>query len=242
MTTDPHNDPVTPLADPPAEPGSGDASGTLDETDRRSGAHGRVKKKSLSTLLAEIGADTERESVAVTDLIRLLGGRGRAALILIFAFPNVLPAPPGVSGILGLPLLYLSFQMMMGRVPWLPKFIGERGMPRDRFAQLVERLGPWLARAERLLRPRLSWLVGRGAERVLGALCLVLAAVLALPIPFGNMLPALAICIMALGVLERDGLWVAMGALVGIGSLVIVAGVVYALAKSALFLMLNAFG
>ena len=125
--------------------------------------------------------------------------------MLLFALPNVLPAPPGLSGVLGLPLLYLSVQMMLGRVPWLPGFIGDRAMPRDRFAQLVERLGPLLARAERLLRPRWSILVSHGAERVLGALCLVLAAVLALPIPFGNMLPAFAICLIALGILERDG-------------------------------------
>ena len=153
----------------------------------------------------------------------------------------MLPAPPGLSGVLGLPLLYLSVQMMLGRVPWLPSFIGDRSMPRDRFAQLVERLGPWLARAERLLRPRWSLLVSHRAERVLGALCLILAAVLALPIPFGNMLPALAICLLALGILERDGVWVAAGMVVGVASIFLVAGVVYALAKSAIFILLNAF-
>jgi hypothetical protein len=161
--------------------------------------------------------------------------------MLLFALPNVLPAPPGLSGVLGLPLLYLSVQLMLGRVPWLPGFIGDRAMPRDRFAQLVERLGPWLARAERLLRPRWSLLVSHGAERVLGAICLVLAAVLALPIPFGNMLPAFAICLIALGILERDGVWVAVGTAVGFGALLLVAGVVYALVKSAIFILVNAF-
>jgi hypothetical protein len=98
-----------------------------------------------------------------------------------------------------------------------------------------------LARAERLLRPRWSLLVSPAAERLLGALCLILAAVLALPIPFGNMLPAFAICLIALGILERDGVWVAAGTVVGLGSLLLVAGVVYALAKSAIFILFNAF-
>ncbi len=235
------DEPASPVAEAPASGLSADENGGLDDDDRRSDASGRTKKKSLSTILAEIGDDTARDHIAVSDLIYLLGSRGRAALILIFAFPNVLPAPPGLSGALGLPLLYLSFQMMMGRLPWLPKFIGERSMPRERFAQLVARLGPWLARAERLLRPRWSFLVGPGAEKGLGALCLVLAAVLALPIPFGNMLPALAICLIALGVLERDGVWVVAGSVVGLASLVLVAGIVYALVKSAVFLLLNAF-
>ena len=218
---------------------SEDDSGS--DGDRRRSASGHTPKKPLSDVLADIGRDPEMSQIAVSDLISLLGGRGRAALILIFAFPNVLPAPPGLSGVLGLPLLYLSFQMMMGRLPWLPRFIGERSLSRERFAQLVENLGPWLARAERLLRPRLPFLVNPVAERILGVLCLVLAAVLSLPIPFGNMLPAFAICLIALGMLERDGVWVVIGTLVGLGALTIVAGIVYTLIKSGLFLLMNAF-
>jgi hypothetical protein len=202
----------------------------------------RPPRRRLSEILTEIAADPTLESVALTDLIARLGGRGRAALILIFAFPNVLPAPPGVSGILGLPLLYLSFQMMMARQPWLPRLIGARSLPRDRFAQLVDGLTPILGRIEHLLRPRWPVLVSHGAERVLGALCLILAIVLSLPIPLGNILPAFAICLIALGVLERDGVWVAAGVVAGAGALAVVAGVVYALAKSAIFLVMNAFG
>jgi hypothetical protein len=56
------------------------------------------------------------------------------------------------------------------------------------------------------------------------------------------MLPALAITLIALGVLERDGLWVLIGTVTGFVSLFVVAGVVYALVKSAIFLLVNAFG
>lgn len=199
------------------------------------------RRKPLSQILSEIAADPARDFVAISDLIAFLGGRGRAALILLFAFPNVLPAPPGMSGLLGLPLLYLSFQMMLGRLPWLPQVIGGRGMSRERFSQLVDRLAPLLARAERLLRPRWSFLVSHSAERVLGAVCLVLATVLALPIPLGNMLPAFAICLIALGVLERDGVWVVAGTVTGIIAFTIVAGIVYAIVRSTLFLLFNAF-
>lgn len=241
MTPDPSRDtgPPEPPSQDPSPAGGGDAG---DASDRRSGPRSRARSKTLSQVLSAIASDTSRDFIAINDLITLLGGRGRAGLILLFALPNVLPAPPGMSGVLGLPLLYLSVQMMLGRMPWLPRFIGHRSVPRDRFAMLVETLGPWLARAERLLRPRWPWLVNHGAERVIGAFCLVLAAVLALPIPLGNMLPAFAICLLALGVLERDGLWVLIGTLTGLVSLFIVAGVVYALVKSTIFLMLNAFG
>lgn len=213
-----------------------------DGSDRRSGAQARAPSKTLSQILRVIAVDPARDAIAINDLIGLLGGRGRAGLILLFALPNVLPAPPGISGVLGLPLVYLSFQMMLGQVPWLPRFIGQRSIPRDRFARLVDTAAPWLARAERLLRPRWSWLVNHRAERVIGAFCLVLAAVLALPIPFGNMLPAFAITLIALGVLERDGLWVLIGTSSGLGSLFVAGGVAYALVRSAIFLLLNAFG
>lgn len=218
-----------------------DASSSPEGGGRR-GESRRERKKPLSEVLTTIAGDAARDYIAVGDLLKLLGGRGRAALILLFALPNVLPTPPGTSGILGLPLLYLSFQMMLGRVPWLPRFIGERSMSRYSFGQLVERISPVLSRAERMLKPRWSAFVGYGAERVLGAVCLVLAAVLVLPIPLGNMLPAFAICLIALGVLERDGVWILTGVVTGIASLILVAGVVYALMKSAAFVLMNAFG
>lgn len=205
------------------------------------GGQEQVRKRTLSQILMEIGQDSSRQAVTLNDLISLLGGRGRAGLILFFAFPNVLPGPPGLSTVLGLPLFYLSLQMMLGRLPWLPRFVGERSLSRSRFAQLVGRLAPWLARAERLLRPRWPVVVSHRAEYVLGAVCLVLASVLILPIPLGNLPPALAICLIALGILERDGIWVVLGVLVGLASLVLAGGVVYALVKSAIFIVLNAF-
>jgi hypothetical protein len=97
------------------------------------------------------------------------------------------------------------------------------------------------ANLERLLKPRLLFITSATGERIIGGLCLVLAIVLAMPIPLGNMLPAFAISLMALGVLERDGIWVVIGALMGALSMVIVSGVVWALAKAAIFLVVNAF-
>jgi hypothetical protein len=223
----------------PSPAGEGDST---EGSDRRSSAPPRAHGQTLSQILSAIAADPARDAIAINDLITLLGGRGRAGLILLFALPNVQPAPPGMSGVLGLPLLYLSSQMMLGRVPWLPRFIAHRSVPRDRFALLVDTAAPWLARAEQLLQPRWSWLVNHRAEYTIGAFCLMLAAVLALPIPLGNMLPALAISLIALGVMERDGLWVMIGTVTGLVSLFIVAGVVYALIKSTIFVLLNAFG
>jgi hypothetical protein len=201
----------------------------------------RKPRKRLSQILDEISTDETRSRISVADLLTVMSGRAIGALLLLFALPNALPAPPGMSAILGLPLVYLSAQMMLGRLPWLPPFIANRSMSREDFAATISRATPIIARAEKLLKPRLSLVVRHGAERVIGALCLVLAIVLLLPIPLGNMLPAFAICLLALGVLERDGVWVLAGVAVGAGSLFLVAGVVYALFKAAIYLLVNAF-
>lgn len=208
---------------------------------RRFGRRPRPQRKRLSELLEEIGSYETRPRISVSDLLVAMEGRATGALLLLFALPNVLPTPPGTSGILGLPLVYLSAQMMLGRLPWLPPFIANRSMSREDFVQTISRATPLLARAEKLLKPRLSIFVKDRAQNVIGAVCLLLAVVLMLPIPLGNMLPAIAISLISLGVLERDGAWVIGGFAAAAVSMFVVGGVVYAMARATVFLIVNAF-
>ncbi len=195
----------------------------------------------LSQILDAIADDDSRDRISVGDLLRAMEARAFGALLLVFAFPNMLPTPPGTSGILGLPLLFLSAQMMLGQSPWLPDFIARRSMTRDSFATLVSHAGPWLQRAERLLRARMLPFGHPAVQRVIGGLCLLLSMVLALPIPFANMAPAFALCIISLGVLERDGVWIMLGTLTAVAAIIFALGMAYAVVKSALFVFFNAF-
>lgn len=199
-----------------------------------------MKGRSLSEILTEIANDPSRERIAVADLLFLLRDRAIGALMLIFAIPNALPAIPGTSAVLGAPLVFLAAQLALGWRPWLPKVIANRSMPRKDFAVLMAKATPWLGRAEKLLRPRLTWLAYPPAEHVIGVICLILSVILVLPIPLGNMLPGLAICLFALGLLERDGVWVILGAITSIGAVVLVWGVIYAAIKSLIYLATKA--
>ncbi len=233
-------------AEPPLDAGSvglvaeGEAEATTRARSlRRLGSEPPPKK--LSEILQSVAQDSTAERISVGDLLRAMEGRAIAALLLVFAFPNILPTPPGLAGILGLPLIYLSSQLMLGRTPWLPPFISNRSITRETFVNLVTRAIPWLARAEKMLKQRLWLLVSPPAQRFLGAVCLMLSLVLVLPIPFGNMLPSIAICVLALGLLERDGFWVLAGLISAVIATGIVGSFAYALIKSAIFIVYNAF-
>lgn len=196
----------------------------------------------LSAILIAIASAEDKERISVGDLLEALKRRALGALMFIFAVPTALPMPPGVSAVLGAPLLFLTLQPMLGMQPWLPKLITERSLSRVDFHRVVRTVAPWLARAEGIMRPRLTFLAHRPFVYLLGFASFVMAFVLFLPIPLGNMLPSVAICIMALGLLERDGVWILLGLLVAVVSVVIVWGVFWAIIFGSLYVLSNWFG
>jgi hypothetical protein len=196
----------------------------------------------LSAVLLRLAESEERERITIGDLLQVLEHRAIGALMFIFAVPNAIPVPPGVSSVLGAPLIFLAFQLMTGRQPWLPRIITDRSLPRSDFQKVVDLASPWLAKAERLMRPRLTFLAQAPAKHVVGAICLLLAIILFLPIPLGNMLPAFTICVLALGILERDGVWISFGVVCAIVAVAIVWGVMLAMLWAALFIIGHLFG
>lgn len=184
----------------------------------------------LSATLMRIATKAGRDRIFIRDLLAELDHRALAAMLFIFAVPNTIPVPPGVSGVLGAPLIFLAAQLMLGLKPWLPKIISDRSFARTDFEKVLTKVGPWLQKAERLMRPRLGILAKPPAENLIGAVVLLLSIILFLPIPLGNMLPAIAICILALGLIERDGVWILIGTVTSAVSVVIVSGVVAAFA------------
>lgn len=159
------------------------------------------------------------ERVSLADVLGVLGERGFGLLLLLLTLPNAvpIPAPPGVSLILALPLMLVAAQMAMGfDHPRLPQRVMRLSMPQARLAELLRRAAPLLERLERHLRPRHGVLTGRRAEPGLGVLCLLLAVVMSLPIPMGNAPVAWSLIVIALGLLERDGLFTLAGIVAGV--------------------------
>jgi hypothetical protein len=189
----------------------------------------------LSNILRLLSDDAGRERISVRDLVDALGDRALAVLMFVFALPNVFPTPPGTSAVLGVPLVFLTAQLTLGRKLWLPDFICNRSLSFHDFQGLVRRVTPWLDRAESLLRPRARPLVNPPMEYAAGLICFILSVILTLPIPFGNILPAMAICLFALGILEKDGWWVIAGFVMAAVAVGVLLGAFFAVFETALF-------
>lgn len=188
-------------------------------------SHRRRRPRRLSLLFSQM-AETAEGRVSVAQIVDGLGDRSFAALLVFFGALNMIPMPPGVSAILGLPLLIVAAQLLAGgRRVWLPAFVGGKTLGADQFRAIVDRIVPRLLWLERVVRPRYWPFWRRRGDRVVGALALFFAIIVTLPIPLGNWLPACAITLLGLSLSERDGLLFGAGCAVGVLALVVIAAV-----------------
>jgi hypothetical protein len=181
----------------------------------------------LSASLREL-LRSRKARINIGEVIhRFEGHGGLGEVLFILTLPVLLPLPPGASMVLALPLLVVAPQIAAGRKRlWLPRWLADRTVERKGFARLIHRILKPLQRVEAMGRPRLSFMTGPLGARLVGVVATVIALVLVLPIPFANLLPALALGLSALGLTRRDGLMVLGGyTLFGAAVGVIVLGV-----------------
>jgi hypothetical protein len=183
----------------------------------------------LSAVLIDI-ADHDEPRISVAELTRKFGGRAIGALLFVFGLACLLPLPPGATTIFGFPLLLLAPQLVIGAsVPWLPEGVKRRTISTADLRSGLPRIIPWLQKVEAVSRPRLVVLFNPIGERIIGVVCTVLALVLILPIPLGNILPALAVSVLSFSLIQRDGIIALIGyaiALTSAGVLVLAAHII----------------
>ena len=162
----------------------------------------------LSDVLGEL---PHGRAVTVGETLEAVGPRAHGCALLVLALPDAVPLPiPSLSAVLAVPLVLLTMHLAaFGGDSGLPSRVGGVALPARLVGMLRERVAPILRRAERLSHPR--WEPLAGHERVLAVVCLYLAAILLLPIPFFNTPPALCLVLLALGMVQRDGVLVAAG-------------------------------
>jgi len=186
------------------------------ETARETIAAEPPRRLRLDELLRELGAhdggpppEVRRDGLTVGDLVDEAAEGGFGFLIgvlTLLAIPFV-----GLSTPFGLVIALLGGQLMVGRrKPWLPARARRRALAMtmlDRVLGILSRRTRWLARLSRrrwelVIQPRV---VG------LGVVVLALGLALPLPIPGSNLIFLVPLFMYSVGVLERDGLWIALG-------------------------------
>lgn len=191
-------------------------------------------------MLAQLLARHREETIVLSDILDFFGERAFGALMLVLALPMATPlsAIPGVSSVFGLPLVVVCAQLMLGYPrPLLPALLAKRTIRRETLVRAIERADPWLARIERAVHPRLPALTGAAAERALGAVCVVMAVLLALPIPGANQPPAVAVALFAVGLVERDGVFAILGWIAAVAAVVIVVVIYGTLIAAGMFML-----
>lgn len=152
-------------------------------------------------------------SVSVGEIVDALGPAAIGMVLIVLTLPALIPIPGPFGLLFGTILMIVSGQLMFGaRRLWLPAVIRQRSLPISGVARVAAMGVPLLARVEAWLKPRrLLPLTSRLARIALSVPLVILAFAIALPIPFGNVLPALSVIALALGIVVRDGVAIIVG-------------------------------
>ncbi|HEY8383027.1 MAG TPA: exopolysaccharide biosynthesis protein [Microvirga sp.] len=189
-----------------------------------------MSKARTSEILTSLAAQPG-ERLTVGEIIAVLRDRAFALLVVLLGLPNCLPMPPPIPLVCGLLLALVALQIIGGRsAPWLPQALLTRSIAHTDVDRAVNRAVPIFRRLERFSRPRMTVFDTGLALRLMGLLLLILALGLLFAPPFVGQIPlGIAVCLVGLGLVERDGLVVIGGLAIGSLGLTLSLGFVYAI-------------
>lgn len=166
----------------------------------------------LENVLERAIADSDgKEKVTIGELLDLFGDRSFGPLLSLLGLIVVLPpigAIPVLPAVVGVAILLLSVQIVFGAEHvWMPGFIENRSIERDKLLTADDKAHPWLARIDRLITERLTWATGPISTRLAGVMTTLLGLAL-VPlelVPFAVALAGWPITLFGLALMARDG-------------------------------------
>lgn len=198
-------------------------------------------RSSLSHDFSALLEKANGNPMTIGAILDMLAIRGHALLLVFFSFPLCLPVGiPILTTLLGPLLAFISFFLIFGRRPWLPKRLRNRSIPYESLERLVNRLMPLAMKVEKHLHYRLLFLTEEGPVIRLHAvyMCLLsLVVSIPLPILFLNLVAALPILLLSLGMLKRDGFFVILAYVAVIPCFIMYGGLVVAGVESVQHMM-----
>lgn len=165
----------------------------------------------LDSLLEEACSEPGNDQIAVRDLLDAVGRRTYGPILLLLGFIAISPLTiiPGATWLVALVILVVAVQIIFGRkYPWIPRKALDFEFQRDHLERGVEVAAPWAKRIDWFIKPRLGFLTQPPFAQLVALICIA-AALVSFPlgfIPFGPVLPGLAVMLFGLGLTSRDGL------------------------------------
>ena len=164
------------------------------------------RERGTRAILDALAEGDPKDTITLEALVAGLGRRAFGMLLFACVLPAFIPIPIGgaISGPLA---MLIGVQLCISlRKPWLPGLIARRGPHREALMKFDKMISPTLGRLERLVRPRLAWMLDHPlASLVTGLMLLLLGFLLSLPIPLTNYLFGVLLLAFALALIERDG-------------------------------------
>ncbi|HEY4093070.1 MAG TPA: exopolysaccharide biosynthesis protein [Luteibacter sp.] len=164
------------------------------------------REEKTAALLRAAAMATPGERITVEQLLEPLKRRAFGFLLLLLAIPNFIPVPLGIGGVMGVLVVALGLEVLLGlEHPWIPGFLKRRTMSREGLLRFLDRISPIIRRLEKVCKPRIQALTRRPFTFVSGAIMVLIGILLALPIPFTNYLFGGMLIAFAFALVERDG-------------------------------------
>ena len=170
----------------------------------------------ISRRLFQLAEDAEGGTVTLNWILAQLHERAFGLFLLVLALPCCIPFLYGIPQSVALPLMFVSGQILLGRTsPWLPGRLGAREVSKVNLESLAARAKPWLEKVEALSRPRLGVLTRPPVDRIIGVALVLFSASILVPLPGTNTVPGFAVVLVSMGFLQRDGILVIAGSVLG---------------------------
>ncbi|MEL6955857.1 MAG: exopolysaccharide biosynthesis protein [Pseudomonadota bacterium] len=169
-----------------------------------------TKVNNLSSLMRSLVEETDGEVITARDMLNAVGRRSYGPLLLLLGFIAISPLTiiPGATWLVSLLILVISGQILIGmRYPWVPGRLLKFEFRREDLLKGVEMSQGYVRRIDAVLRPRLTFLTDPPFAQLIALVCIA-AALISFPlgfIPFGPVLPGLAVLLFGLGLTARDG-------------------------------------
>jgi hypothetical protein len=178
---------------------------------------GEREQVSTSGMLNDIREKHVVDNVNIGDLIASMNEGGFAFINMLSAIILMVPTPPPIAIVMAFVIMFFSYQMFVGRKSiWLPKYVTTKSIPRHILATAIEKTNIYLFKIEKLTHRRFLFMINEKMNRIAGVMMFILATVTLSPLLFANTIPGIGIVMICFGILNRDGLIVILGYIVGI--------------------------